>query len=81
MFLFFENNKSKIYPFILFLIYFLFIILSWGKWGHILADSFREALIPQAILDGKVLYSDITNLYPPLAYQINAFCILFLVNL
>lgn len=73
MFLFFENNKSKIYPVILFLIYFLFIILSWGKWGHILADSFREALIPQAILDGKVLYSDITNLYPPLAYQINAF--------
>ena len=73
MSVFFNKNKSIIYPCFLTIIYILFIVLTWGKWGHILADSFREALIPQVMLDGKVLYSDITNLYPPLAYQINAF--------
>lgn len=77
MSVFFEKHKSKIYPFILIFIYALFIFLSWGKWGHFLADSFREAIIPQELLNGKVLYSDITNLYPPLAYQLNA--LLFLV--
>lgn len=75
--MFFEKHKSKIYPFILIFIYALFIFLSWGKWGHFLADSFREAIIPQELLNGKVLYSDITNLYPPLAYQLNA--LLYLV--
>lgn len=78
--MFFEKYKSKIYPFILIAIYALFIFLSWGKWGHFLADSFREAVIPQALLDGKVLYSEITNLYPPLAYQLNALLYLIFGN-
>ena len=69
---FFEKNKKYIVPAILFLVYALFTIFTWGRWGHAIADCFREAVIPQAILDGKVLYSDITCIYPPLAYQFNA---------
>ena len=50
----------------------MFIVFSWGKWGHVISDCFREAIIPEAMLDGNVLYRDILNLYPPFAYQINA---------
>ncbi|MGN0014656.1 MAG: glycosyltransferase family 39 protein, partial [Candidatus Gastranaerophilaceae bacterium] len=80
MSLFFAKHKTKIFPFILIIIYALFVFLSWGKWGHFLADSFREAVIPQELLNGKVLYSDITNLYPPLAYQLNALLYLIFGN-
>lgn len=74
------NNKGAIFQGILFILYFVFIFLTWGKWGNIIADSFREAIIPQAMIDGKVLYSDITNLYPSFAYQINAFIFSILGN-
>ena len=68
----FAKYKSYIYPILLSIIYVVCIILTWGKWGHIIADCFREMVIPQAILEGKILYSDITNLYSPLAYWLNA---------
>jgi hypothetical protein len=42
-----------------------------------MVDVGREILIPQAMLEGKVLYRDILNLYGPLAYEINA--LLFLI--
>ena len=69
---FFNKYKSIILPLILLLIFAVCTALTWGKWGHIIYDCFREAVVPQALLDGKVLYRDITNLYPPLAYQFNA---------
>lgn len=69
---FYTEHKKYILPAILTFVYVLFIITTWGKWGNVIADCFREMTVPQAVADGKVLYSDITCLYPPLAYQINA---------
>ena len=77
---FFDKYKSIILPALLLLIFALRTALTWGKWGHIIYDCFREAVIPQALLDGKVLYRDITNLYPPLGYQFNAFLFLIFGN-
>lgn len=41
--------------------------------GNIATDTGREAMIPLALLKGKVLYRDVLNIYGPLAYYINAF--------
>ena len=67
-----EKIKRNFLPLTLIVLYLAFIVITWGKWGHVMSDSFREAIIPQAMLDGKILYKDILNLYPPLAYQLNA---------
>jgi len=77
---FFNKYKSIILPLVLIIVFFSGVALSWGKWGHVIYDCFREAVLPQAILDGKVLYRDITNLYPPLAYQFNALLYLIFGN-
>lgn len=53
----------------------MFLILTlytWGHWGNLHYDSFREAVLPQAVLNGKVFFKDILCLYPPLAYYFNA---------
>ena len=55
----------------------LTFICFYGRFGDVIFDSFREAYIPQRILEGKILYKDIFVIYPPLAYLINAF--LFLI--
>ncbi len=69
--LFAKNNK---YPIILLLIYIAYTVFTWGKWGDIVFDCFREAILPQVILDGgNLIYRDITCMYPPLAYYVNAF--------
>ena len=67
-----ERYKKYIIPAILLFIYLVFTFITWGRWGNVIFDCFREAIIPQAMLDGKVLYTDITCIYPPLAYQFNA---------
>ncbi len=77
---FFNKYKGIILPLILIFIFFTGVNLSWGKWGHVIYDCFREAVLPQAILDGKVLYRDITNLYPPLGYYFNALLYLIFGN-
>ncbi|MGN0015641.1 MAG: glycosyltransferase family 39 protein [Candidatus Gastranaerophilaceae bacterium] len=41
--------------------------------GNISTDTGRELMIPYEILNGKILYKDILNIYAPLAYYINAF--------
>ena len=69
-------NKNK-FPIILLAIYIIYTILTWGKWGDAMFDCFREAIIPQNILDGGKIFRDITCLYPPLSYYIHAF--LFLI--
>ena len=69
---YFEKYKKYIVPALLFIVYAVFTIFTWGRWGNVIFDCFREAIIPQAMIDGKVLYTDITCIYPPLAYQINA---------
>lgn len=53
-------------------VFFLFLILCWGRFGDIVFDCGREAYLPQLILQGKVLYKEIFAMYNPLSYQINA---------
>lgn len=67
------KKNSFISLLILFFIYILFCIFLYGKYGSIIHDCFREAIIPEWILEGKIMYKDIINLYPPLGYYLNAF--------
>lgn len=69
---FVSRYKNQILRITLIVLFVAFIGFSWGHWGHVTSDSFREAIIPESMLDGKVLYRDILNLYPPFAYQVNA---------
>ena len=69
---FLKNYKNYIYLITLLVLYIVFAAFTWGKHGHVFYDCFREAVIPQAMLGGKILYRDILNLYPPFAYQINS---------
>ena len=43
-----------------------------GHYSGILIDFGREVYYPEQILEGKVLYKDLFNIYGPLSYQINA---------
>lgn len=69
---FFNSKKNTINVITLIVLYAAFVGFSWGKYGHPFYDCFREAVIPESMLDGKILYKDILNLYPPFAYQVNA---------
>ncbi len=44
-----------------------------GNFTSLYYDLGRELTFPQAILDGKVLYKDIFNLFGPMSYLLNAF--------
>lgn len=66
---FFINNK---YLLILCLISVLGLLIFIGHYSGILIDFGREVYYPEQILNGKVLYKDLFNIYGPLAYQINA---------
>ena len=61
-------------PFLIFilLINLCLIAIFFYSHGNISTDIGREALIPQAILNGEVLYKDILNIYGPASYYINA---------
>ena len=55
---------------------FLFFIF-YAKQGVYLVDVGRETYIPWQMLEGKLLYKDLYNVYGPLGYQINA--LIFLI--
>lgn len=56
----------------------LLFVLFYAKQDAYLVDVGREAYIPWQMLQGKVLYKDIFNVYGPLGYQINALaCAIF----
>ncbi len=57
---------------LIFVFSFLLFVIFYGKQDAYLVDVGREAYIPWQILEGKVLYKDIFNVYGPLGYQINA---------
>ena len=60
----------------------LCFILFYGKFGSIFVDSFREAYIPEQILNGEILYKNIFCIYAPFAYLFNAFLFkIFGINL
>lgn len=46
--------------------------IFYGSFGDVNIDSFREAYIPEQMLNGKILYKNIFCIYPPLGYMINA---------
>lgn len=48
------------------------LFITIGHYSGILIDYGREVYYPQEILNGKVLYKDLFNIYGPLSYQINA---------
>ncbi len=48
------------------------LFITTGHYSGILIDYGREVYYPQEILNGKVLYKDLFNIYGPLSYQINA---------
>jgi len=76
---FFISNK---YLIILILISILGLCVFTGHYNGILIDFGREVYYPEQILQGKVLYKDLFNIYGPLSYQINALLYkLFGINL
>ena len=64
--------KENKYLIILWVLCILGLILFCGHYSGILIDFGREVYYPERILEGKVLYKDLFNIYGPLAYQINA---------
>ncbi len=64
-----KDNKYLIF---LWLFCILGLLFFCGHYQGILIDFGREVYYPQRILQGKILYKDLFNIYGPLAYQINA---------
>ena len=68
--LLFEERKPL---FVLLAIFTITCIATWGHCGDLLVDCGREAYIPYAVSQGKVLYKDIFCIYGSFAYLVNAF--------
>ena len=62
----------KKYLIILWLLCIVGLISFLSHYSGILIDFGREVYYPEQMLNGKVLYKDLFNIYGPLAYQINA---------
>ena len=57
---------------VLTVLFFCFVRLFYAKQGSIFYDTGKEFLFPQLILEGKILYKDLFNLYGPFTFQFNA---------
>lgn len=66
---FFIENKFLV---LLWGITILGLFIFVGHYSGILIDFGREVYYPQEILNGKILYKDLFNIYGPLAYLFNA---------
>ena len=64
------NNK---YILLLGIFCTLAIVVFCGHYNNILLDVGREVYYPEQILNGKVLYKDLFNIYGPFPYLFNAF--------
>lgn len=65
-------NKYK-YLITLVIILITSIFITYGHNVGLIIDCGREAYYPQEILNGKVLYKDLFNIYAPFSYLFNAF--------
>lgn len=60
----------------------LFVIITFEHNIGLIVDCGREVYYPQEILNGKVLYKDLFNIYAPFSYLFNAFLFkIFGINL
>lgn len=66
---FYLKNKPLI---ILWLMCIMALIVFSGHYANILTDVGREVYYPMRILEGKVLYKDLFNIYGPFSYLWNA---------
>ncbi|HNW26765.1 MAG TPA: glycosyltransferase family 39 protein [Candidatus Gastranaerophilaceae bacterium] len=58
------------------------IFLTYAHHGHLIIDCGREVYYPTQILEGKLLYKDLFNIYGPFSYLFNAVLFkLFGINL
>lgn len=64
-----RENKFLV---ILWILCLIALYLFTGHYSNILLDVGREVYYPERILEGKVLYKDLFNIYGPFAYQWNA---------
>src|SRR5574344_1230337 len=60
------------YKIILFILFIIVASLSYAHYGDFLTDCGREVYYPLRILQGKVLYKDLMNIYGPFSYMFNA---------
>lgn len=65
-------NKDLIYLILCWLFIILALIPTFAHHGNLLVDCGREVYYPTQILEGKVLYKDIFNIYGPFSYMFNA---------
>lgn len=67
-----EILRENKYLLILWILCIFGLIFFCGHYSGILIDFGREVYYPEQILEGKILYKDLFNIYGPLSYQINA---------
>ena len=62
------------YSLVLFLFLGVMTVLTWGRWTVVAfpLDAGREMIVPQMLLEGRALYTDIRCFYGPLGYWLNA---------
>lgn len=65
-------NCNNLFLLIIPIMVLIYSILFSHHWQYVLIDKGREFLISQEVLNGKVPYKDITLIYFPFAYYINA---------
>lgn len=69
----FKDNKNEVISFMLIsLIFVVFSFLYFGKNIDFYMDCGREFYFSHEMLNGKILYKDIFNLYTPFSYMFNA---------
>lgn len=69
-------KKYKIDFICLIALFFIFCFIAYKKAPYLslfIVDIGREAFIPDQMLQGKLLYKDLFNIFGPLGYQINCF--------
>lgn len=67
-----EINTDFKYLFFIWGILTLSILFTYAHHGFFLIDCGREVYYPTQVLEGKILYKDIFNIYGPFSYMFNA---------
>lgn len=67
-----DVSKKPIYLPLIWGLLILVLISTYAHHGHLLVDCGREAYYSMQVLQGKVLYKDIFNIYGPFSYMFNA---------